>query len=190
MKNRTTTLRSSVLLSGLLIIGIAQANPTATDDAAARIRAQSDILLAPLRANVYEQGVPVSFALQQLMISNRELHSDQRYLMLSGCRPRSCDEKAAAVLSKSDQKLVGAALLSFGCRDALMNQEQIAYLKRRPDKKPAPQCSRQPEVQIYIIRNSIGGEQLSAEHDVADKLRAWAKQFGYMNESIVIVNNY
>lgn len=163
----------------------------AQEDVRALVKKQADQLLANVHANVYAPDMRVNIALEELTIANQEIQKEDKYTFLSGCRPQSCGEKAAAVLNNATQQLLAAALLSYNCKDDILAPEEITYLTtRQPGKKPALHCAHDPILMVYIVRRSIEAPALYEERALAERLQQWGKKFGYQGELIRIVNLY
>lgn len=138
----------------------------AQEDVGGLIQEQANQLLATVHANVYAPDMPVNSALAQLTVANQEIRKDEKYTIFSGCRPQSCGEKAAAVLDNATRELAAVALLSYNCKDDILEPDEIAYLTtRQSGKRPALHCAHDPMLMVY-------------------------KQFGYQGERIRIVNLY
>ena len=177
---------------GVLQGDIAIASPSATpEEIRMQIKELADQSLHDVYANVYAPDMRVNIALEQLLLANQELIGEGDDLVLAGCRPQSCQEKAIAILGVKPKQLKAAALLSYDCKDDILEPAEIVYhTQRHPDKSPPLHCARKPTLMMYVIRQSVSASALTAERELLARLRRWGEKVGAANETIHVINCY
>ena len=154
---------------------------TAALPAADALRAatmESKKIFGNMRENLHIPAANLGNSIGELMA----VHDDPVELaggatLISGCRPHSCDEKAAAVIGPDGRQLQAVALRHFRCRSQLP--------ERVP---PVVQCDKMATLLVYLIR--AGGEP-AGQADSAlllDQLKQWGARAGYAREDVRTLN--
>jgi hypothetical protein len=181
--------------SGLFIVCLALFFGSALAMAAALDRGQIDNIIRTdsarvfgnQRENLYKNNSLLREAIP-LFLESRDEAQIRRggFVFVDGCRVHSCIEKGAAAVDEESRRLVGTALLSFNCRLVVVD---AAYARMMEEKKMTPgrtKCDESPSLKVFLIRYGNSLKQLSDEAKVLEDFRTWAKQYGYVGESVQI----
>lgn len=96
------------------------------------------------------------------------------FVMISGCRPQSCDEKAAVIVDRRTRRIAALALRDFRCRNVVGKES----------RKPTADCDAEPTLDVFIVRRSGSVAALRQEREQLASLRAWGKHVGHAGEHV------
>ncbi len=110
---------------------------------------------------------------------------------ISGCRPHSCDEKAAAILDLKTPQLWAVALRHFHCHMVLLDEAQAKEFGTRDTGHKRPNhCDAQATLTIYVVRRPPPARpDFAAENARVAHLREWARKAGYAAEELRIIES-
>ena len=149
---------------------IAAALPVA--EAIQTVQTEGPRRFAQLRENLHLPHACVGTSVAELMaVSDEPVELSGDRTLISGCRPNSCNEKAAASIGP-DRSLQAVALRHFNCRRSLT--ESI----------PEVLCDRQATLLVYLIYSSNAPAPPSSDALLLKQLERWAHQAGYAREEV------
>jgi hypothetical protein len=109
------------------------------------------------------------------------------YAMVDGCRPQSCDEKAAVIVDVRSRAIAAVALRNYQCRNVVLEDSDLAAMASVSSKRPTVRCNSQPLLDVYIVRRSIENEALRSEQQQLSRLRKWGDLVGHEGEQVQVV---
>jgi hypothetical protein len=165
-----------LLMAGLLSATCSQAAPLATSDVFKIAVPEVKKIFADDREDTFtNDGL-----LREAIIDFIGVPDDPRELrdgstMMTGCRPQSCGEKGAVIVSGPNHQLRAAAILHFHCHLTLLEDE-------KSDTPPGNQCDTEPTLEIFVIRRNRTPVALKQELAHVRELEAWGKGLGFKSE--------
>ena len=175
MSLSTPPLATSALAAAGMAAMAATAAPLPAADALGAVQADSASVFGALRENLHLPDAPLALAVAELMgISDEPVELEPQLTLISGCRPQSCQEKSAAIVSP-ERHLLAAALRHFHCQRSLV--ESI----------PTVRCDQQPTLLVYLIHPAGAPAQHAGDAALLRHLERWGKQAGYAHEEVRII---
>ncbi len=172
----------TIIAAGLgsrVALGAAMAAP----DALRAVQMESKKIFGNMRENLHIPAANLANSIGELMAMHDEpVELGGGATMIGGCRPHSCDEKAAAVIGPAGRGLQAVALRHFRCRSQLP--------ERVP---PVVQCDKQATLLVYLIRGSGGAaapvDGAAPERTaLLDQLKQWGARAGHAREDVRTLN--
>lgn len=156
--------------------GLTAALPAA--EALRTVTTESKKIFGNMRENLHIPSANLGNSIGELMaIPDDPVELAGGATLISGCRPHSCDEKAAAVISADGRVLQAVALRHFRCRSQL------------PDRvPPVVQCDKHATLLVVLIQGA--GEPAGQAHNTVllDQLKQWGARAGYTREDVRTLN--
>lgn len=147
-------------------------------DALRAANTESNKIFGNMRENLHLPAANLGNSIGEFMtVHDEPVELAGGATLISGCRPHSCDEKAAAVIGPDGRALQAVALRHFRCRSQL------------PDRvPPVVQCDKHATLLVYLIRatGEPAGQATSAV--LLDQLRQWGARAGYTREDVRTLN--
>jgi hypothetical protein len=124
-----------------------------------------------------------SAALEGLELPAKTVELSQDLTLISGCRPSSCDEKAAAIVNGKLKELKAIAIRNFSCHYNLFTGKIESPTKNRSN---SISCDREPVINIYIFRT----KEVNADNEIefVDNLKKWGEEVGTKKQKVYIVS--
>ena len=149
-------MRALFLLVGLMFVGVAAAEASSPDifpsvrDELKGVSGSYFLPDKPVSEQIF-MGLGIPSPTKKLADGN---------LLVSGCRPHSCDEKAAVIVTPAG-KLLMAGLIHFHChRDAV---------KQNAKSTGATSCDRDPRLTVFV-------KQKNNQPEFTRELQDWAER--------------
>jgi hypothetical protein len=118
-----------------------------------------------------------------MAIGMPELTEDlDEFVILTGCRPQSCDEKAAVVLKRDSGQVAAVALRHFGCHYQALT-EVVPSVAGIPADRWPQQCSKDPRFKIVLVRVK-GAPNVKDENKLRKVLEKWGSERGFPSPTV------
>lgn len=150
------------------------------------LRVELKTMLDDQRADIYRNDVLEREAVFELMGAEHEVEEvDTRFVMISGCRQHSCEEKSAAIVDTEQKKLMAVGLMHFRCHLAILEKSALKALVDQKVREAAQrQCDREATLDVTVRRTTSDPADMGYEIDLLNRLRAWARPFGPQRETV------
>lgn len=175
-----------LLIVALLISTGAMAKDAVVPDAKNSALAQSRKIFGGQKEDLYIPNANLAEALRELTNLPEEPVNQGDYVLISGCRPQSCMEKAAMVLDKSSKQLLAVGFVHFQCHAPVVTSDRLRQLNSLSLAVPSAECLKQPVYSSFLIRRDTSTKDVAAELVVAELLDGWAKKSGYQTHTVRI----
>lgn len=156
------------LMSVMILLPLAAHAQTTlhTSHVRAAIMREASSFLEHQRDDLYAPNVLITNALSDFLDGDEQAEVLKHSFLFQGCRHHSCQEKAAAILTRDKKALLGFALLNYQCRLVLSTESKFGEA-----------CSEQPRLNVYILRRSNLAPWLGSEIEAAADLQTWGAKF-------------
>ncbi|WP_373989085.1 hypothetical protein [Duganella sp. BuS-21] len=150
------------------------------------IESETNNIFAEQRADFQEGNALIRKSIVELIGIRNEDFETPEYILVSGCRPNSCTEKASVMFNRAGTHILGVGILHFNCHFLLREKEIGEDNVRLQEVRPPQKCDKDPTLTVYVIRNKKNKIGELPERKVLAAIEGWAREFNFTKKDVRI----